>query len=65
MHLPGERVAAICVREVKVVQSFNGQDDLSYGKEFWRVYWGLVDKEPDSQRLLAPTSTYGDSDEMI
>ena len=45
LYLPGENVAAIGVREVRVVQSPNGEANLEFGNEFWRVYWGLVDKE--------------------
>ena len=48
IFLPGEKVAAICVREVRAVQSPNGEANLEFGKEFWRVYWGLVDKEEES-----------------
>ena len=41
----GENVAAICVREVKVVKSPDGESTFEFGESFWRVYWGLADKE--------------------
>ena len=46
--LTRRKVAAICVREVRAVQYPNGEANLEFGKEFWRVYWGLVDKEEES-----------------
>ena len=48
MFLDGEVVAAICVREVTVVQPPDGEATLEFGDEFWRIYWGLVDKEAES-----------------
>lgn len=41
-NLPGQIIAAICVREVKVLRSPYGEDTLKFGNNFWRVYWGLV-----------------------
>ena len=48
IHLSGEKVGSICVREVKVKQSPRGEATLEFGKEFWRVYWGLVGWGVDS-----------------
>ena len=43
IKFPGEMISAICLREVKVVQSPDGEATLGFGNAFWRVYWGLVD----------------------
>ena len=56
IHLSGEKVAAICVREVKVKQSSRGEATLEFGNHFWRVYWGLVDREAES--AIPPRSPY-------
>lgn len=48
IYMGGENVAAICVREVKAVKSPDGESTLEFGESFWRVYWGLADKEAKS-----------------
>ena len=46
--LPGELVTAICVKRVNAVRGPDGEATLEFGKSFWRVYWGLVDKADQS-----------------
>ena len=54
VEFPGEMISAICLREVKVVQSSDGEATLEFGNDFWRVYWGIVDKE--ANRPTSPAS---------